>query len=99
MAHEHARKDETNIDKPRAPDYVPRRRTGARPGKRGMDVSRRFSSYRAKGERTPGEEPRGVERRIEEGRDGGKVPANVLEMSQKENSDVGRDLSGSKCIT
>lgn len=27
MAHEHARKDETNTDKPRARVYVPRRRT------------------------------------------------------------------------
>jgi len=66
---------------------APRTNGRARPGKRGMDVSRWFSSYRAKGERTPGSGGMTETRRIGtgwEGVDGGKVPANVLEMSQKE---------------
>jgi len=54
VAHEHARENEADTDKPWVSRYVPRKRTAGWTGgweKRGMDVSRWFSSYCAKEER------------------------------------------------
>jgi len=89
VAHEHARKDETNTDKPPSTgatclaDERGRRAAGEKEGRMFRDGSRVT---------LPRERDGG-------GKGGmGKVPPNVLEVSQKENSDVGWD-PGSKCIT
>lgn len=80
MAHEHARKDEADTDKPWALGYVPRRRTadGRAAGKKEGWMFRDGSRVTAQ---RKGHGSLGV----------GKVPPNVLEVSQKENSNVGRD--------
>lgn len=53
---------------------------------------------RAKGENERKRDKARGERVSRRAAGGGKVPPNVLEVSQKENSDVGWD-PGSKCIT